>query len=54
MKDYINQLDAILSSTGENLLEGAGKVSHQQAIDKAQVEYKNFNQKRLQKLRKLI
>lgn len=45
MKDYINQLDAILSSTGENLLEGAGKVSHQQAIVKAQVEYKKFQSK---------
>lgn len=35
MRDYINQLDAILSSTGEKLLDGAGKVSHQQAMDKA-------------------
>ncbi len=35
MEDYISHLDAILSSTGEKLLEGAGSVSHQQAMDKA-------------------
>ncbi|MDI9518610.1 MAG: virulence RhuM family protein [Bacillota bacterium] len=52
MKDYINQLDAILSSTGENLLEGAGKVSHQQAIDKAQVEYKKFQSKTITEVEK--
>src|SRR5574344_399481 len=30
MKDYITQLDNILSSTGEQLLDNAGKISHQQ------------------------
>ena len=35
MKDYISHLDSILSSTGEQVLDGAGKVSHQQAMDKA-------------------
>ena len=47
MKDYIYQLDAILSSTGEKLLDGAGRVSHQQAMDKAQAEYKKFQAKTL-------
>ena len=35
MEDYINQLDTILSSTGEKLLVGAGTVSHDKAIKKA-------------------
>ncbi len=45
MKDYIHQLDAILSSTGEKLLEDSGKVSHRQAMDKAQTEYRKFQAK---------
>lgn len=52
MKDYIYQLDAILSSTGEKLLDGAGKVSHQQAMDKAQAEYKKFQAKTLTEVEK--
>ena len=39
MSDYIAQLDSILSSTGQKLLDNAGQVSHQQAIDKATEEY---------------
>lgn len=34
MKDYIQHLDAILSSTGEQLLNGCGTVSHGQAMEK--------------------
>ena len=40
MKDYIQQLDNILSSTGEELLADAGGVSHQEAMDKALKEYR--------------
>lgn len=39
MGDYIQQLDNILSSTGEPLLTSAGKVSHSAAISKAESEY---------------
>ncbi len=42
MKDYIDQLDAILSATGGELLTNAGKVSHSQAIDKATQEYRKY------------
>lgn len=35
MDDYVQQLDTILSTTGEALLNGTGSVSHQQAMDKA-------------------
>lgn len=31
MDDYVKQLDAILSSTGENILQGKGTVSHNAA-----------------------
>jgi len=42
MSDYIQQLDSILSSTGQKLLDNAGQVSHQQAIDKATEEYRKW------------
>lgn len=42
MKDYIQHLDAILSSTGENVLIGSGKVSNKQAIEKATQEYRKY------------
>ncbi len=42
MSDYIAQLDSILSSTGQKLLDNAGQVSHQQAIDKATEEYRKW------------
>lgn len=42
MNDYINHLNAILTSTGEKLLEGPGSVSHYQAMEKATQEYRKF------------
>ena len=42
MSDYIQQLDNILSSTGEPLLTGAGKVSHTAAVSKAESEYRKY------------
>lgn len=42
MSDYVRQLDTILSSTGEALLNGPGSVSHQQAMEKAEAEYRKF------------
>ena len=47
MKDYIRQLDMILSSTGEKLLDGPGRVSHAQAMEKAKAEYKKYLQDNL-------
>lgn len=52
MKDYISHLDAILSSTGEQLLDGSGKVSHQEAMDKAQAEYRKYQAKTLTEVEK--
>lgn len=42
MKDHIKHLDSILSSTGEDLLPDAGKVSSKQALKKATEEYKKY------------
>lgn len=42
MSDYVDQLDRVLSSTGEKVLEGAGKISHKQAIEKAEAEYRKY------------
>ena len=47
MSDYIQNLDNILSSTGELLLVGAGKVSHTAAISKAEKEYRKYEQRTL-------
>ena len=42
MQDYINHLDVILSSTGEEILDNAGKISQKKAIAKAEQEYKEY------------
>lgn len=45
MDDYIKQLDGILSGTGEKLLTDAGSVSHRQALEKAEKEYRKYQVK---------
>ena len=47
MADYINELDNILKSTGRKVLEGAGKMSHTKAKEKAIGEYKKYKAKTL-------
>ncbi|NTW30289.1 MAG: virulence RhuM family protein [Candidatus Moranbacteria bacterium] len=47
MADWAKHLDAILTSTGEELLLDAGAVSHEQAMEKAEGEYKKYRQKTL-------
>ncbi len=47
MSDYIKQLDSILTSTGEKLLSGAGRISHKQAEEKAIAEYRKYQVKTL-------
>jgi hypothetical protein len=43
MKDWAKHLDRILTMSGENLLLGAGSISHEQAVDKAKTEYKKIS-----------
>ncbi len=52
MNDYVQQLDNILSSTGEALLKGAGSISHQQAMEKAEREYRLFQVRELSPVEK--
>jgi len=47
MEDWSKHLDSILTSTGEKLLEGAGSISHVQAIEKAHDEYRKYQQRTL-------
>ena len=42
MADWAKHLDGILTSTGEQLLIGNGSISHQQAMEKAETEYKKY------------
>ena len=42
MADWSSHLDRILTMSGENLLIGAGSISHEQAMDKAKSEYKKY------------
>ncbi len=42
MSDYIEHLDNVLKTTGERVLQGAGKISNAQAIEKATEEYRKY------------
>ena len=42
MSDYVEHLDNVLKATGEKLLEGAGNISHAQAMAKANEEYQKY------------
>jgi len=42
MKDWINRLDSILQLNGRELLNHAGKISHEKAIEKSNVEYAKY------------
>ena len=44
MIDYVEQLDSILTSGNRKLLEDSGKVSHDEAIKKAKVEYRRYQE----------
>ena len=47
MSDYIALLDAVLSSGNRKLLEGAGTVSHEEAMKKARAEYRKYQEEHL-------
>ncbi|MGN1052237.1 MAG: RhuM family protein [Candidatus Scatosoma sp.] len=42
MQDYIDELDKILKATDRDVLIGSGKISHEQAIEKATSEYRKY------------
>ena len=47
MNDYISHLDAILSSTGEKVLQSAGAISSEEARNKAVKEYRKYQAQNL-------
>ncbi|MGI6359967.1 MAG: virulence RhuM family protein [Acholeplasmatales bacterium] len=52
MKDHVKYLDSILSTTGISILENTGKISHEQALEKAREEYKKYQVKTLTEVEK--
>ena len=42
MKDWVERLDDFLKMTGKEILQHPGAISHQEAIDKARIEYEIF------------
>ena len=47
MEDYLKQLDNLLTSIGEQVLEHSGHISHEQAMQKAEREYRIYQQMEL-------
>jgi len=45
MNDWANYLDRILTMSGEQLLQGAGSVSHEEAMEYATNEYRKYKQR---------
>ena len=45
MDDWARYLDGILTMTGEKLLQGAGRISHSQAMEHATTEYRKYKQR---------
>jgi hypothetical protein len=55
MKDWIERLDSILQLNGRELLTHAGKISHEQALQKSEAEFEKYRaaQKAIEKLESL-
>ena len=47
MKDWAAYLDRILTMSGEQLLQGSGCVSHEEAMEHATTEYRKYKQRTL-------
>ena len=45
MNDWAAYLDRILTMSGEQLLQGSGSVSHEQAMEHATTEYRKYKQR---------
>ena len=42
MKEWIKELDGFLTMTQKDILEGAGTISHEKALEKAHKEYDKY------------
>ena len=47
MSDYVEHLDNVLKTTEEKVLQGAGTISHAQAIEKATEQYRKYQAQNL-------
>ena len=52
MEDWAKHLDNILTMSGELLLQGNGLITHKQAIEKAETEYKKYKARTLSDVEK--
>ena len=52
MQDWAAHLDRMLTMSGEQLLTGSGSVSHEQAMEKATLEYKKYKARTLSDVEK--
>jgi len=52
MKDWIEELDKFTSIYGKGTLKDAGKISHEKAIEKAEMEYRKYQVKTLSPVEK--
>jgi len=49
MKDWVEKLDGFLKLNDRNILEDAGKITHELAVKMAEKEYDKFNKNRIKK-----
>lgn len=52
MKDYVDRLDAVLISGNRDVLTDSGKISHKQALEKAEKEYRKYQRDNLSPVEK--
>jgi len=52
MQDWINELDKFTANYGKGTLQNAGNISHEQAMEKAEKEYKKYQVKTLSPVEK--
>lgn len=47
MSDYVEHLDRFLNVSGQVILQSSGKVSHKQAMEKEEKEYREYKKNTL-------
>ena len=52
MRDYVRELDRILSGTGRKILQDAGKISAEDAKERAKTEYRKYKARTLEDVEK--
>lgn len=50
MEDWVNELDNQIIQNKRKLLEGKGKISHQEAIEKAEREFEIYREREMKQL----